>query len=50
MEVELQFAALRMSDIDTPTSFALEVDAPLVEWAEKVFISMPANFLMAFNK
>ena len=47
MEVELQLAALRMSDVDTPTRFALEVDAPLVE---KVLISIPADFMMAFNQ
>ena len=50
MEVELQLAALRMSDVDTPTRFAFEVDAPLVEWAEKVLISIPADFTVAFNQ
>ena len=29
---ELQFAALRMSAVDTPTGLALEVSAPHVEW------------------
>ena len=29
---ELQFAALRMSAVDTPTALALEVAAPRVEW------------------
>jgi hypothetical protein len=38
VEEELQFAALRMSDVETPTHFALEVAAPLVEWAENVLV------------
>ena len=50
MEVELQFAALRISGADTPTRLALEVDAPLVEWAENVLVSIPADFIMAFSQ
>ena len=42
-------SCLRMSDVDTPTRFALEVDAPLVEWVEKVLISIPANFMIALQ-
>lgn len=46
MEVELQFATLRMSPTTTPTDlrFALEVAAPRVEWTE-VSVSMPADFI-----
>ncbi len=50
MEKELHFAALRMSDVETPTRFALEVAAPLVEWAENVLVSMPADFMIVFNQ
>ena len=49
MEVELQFAALRISGANTPTRLALEVD-PLVEWAENVLVSIPADFIMAFSQ
>ena len=34
---EFQLAAFEMSA--TKTSFALEVEAPLVEWAQKIFVN-----------
>ena len=33
-----------------PAARALEVAAPLVEWAENRLVSIPAAFIMAFNQ
>ena len=41
--MELQLAALRMSATEAPRAFALDVDAPLVEWAVKMVVSIQSN-------
>jgi len=33
---------------DTPMALAFEVEAPLVEWAEKICVSIPATFKKPF--
>lgn len=45
MDIELQLAAFRISAEDTPAAFAFEVAAPRVEWAEKIWVSIPAAFM-----
>ena len=37
-----QSAASRISGMDTPASAAAEVAAPLIEWALKMVVSIPA--------
>lgn len=52
MKVELddQFAALRISDVDTLEALAFEVAAPLVEWALKCCVSIPAQAMIALSQ
>ena len=45
---ELQFAALRMSAVDTSAALALKVAAPRVEWVEKIEVSTPESATTLF--
>ena len=46
----LQLAACRIDPIDTPTTPALEVKAPLVEWAENMDVSIPDHSIIFFSQ
>ena len=45
-----QSAALRLSLVLIPESAAAKVDAPLVEWAVKVLMSIPDIYKTSFNQ
>ena len=49
MASELQFAALRMSAVDTPAALALKVAAPHVEWAEKTEVSTSESAMTLYS-
>lgn len=49
MEVKLQLAAFKTSAVGTPTALAFDVHAAQVECAEKLSVSIPADFMIFFN-
>ena len=50
VDTELQSAALKISGTETPAALAFEVAAPLVEWAEKIPVSIPDKVIMRFSQ
>ena len=50
MEAELQLAAFKMSAVETLTALAFDVDAPWVECAENLSVSMQADFMILLNQ